>query len=130
AADRAKGAGDLAGGPIALHPRRTDDEMRVRMTPAKDVDDVANRCAVERRDDANLAGQRGQRPFPRGVEEPLAVQPLLQLIEGELQRAEAMRLQVLADQLVLALGLIDRHASTRDHALAVGWLELQIVQRG
>ena len=62
-----------------------------------------NRRAVERRDDADLAGQGGQRPLARRVEESFRVQPLLQLIERELQRAEAVRLQVLADDLVFPL---------------------------
>ena len=53
------------------------------------------------------AGQRRQRPLARRVEQPLGLQPLLQLLERELQRAETVRLHVLADELVLALRLVD-----------------------
>ena len=51
---------------------------------------------------ADLAGQGRQRTFARLVEEALGREPLLQLIEGELQRTEALGLEVLADDLVLA----------------------------
>ena len=123
-------ARDLERRALALHARGADDEVRVRVAPAEHLDDVADRGAVERRDDADLARQGGQRPFARRVEQPFVLQALLQLIEGELQRAEPVRLQVLADELILALGLVDRHASARDDAQAVGRLELQIAQRG
>ena len=56
---------------------------------AQHLDDVANRRAVERRHDADLARQRRQRTLARRVEQPFGLQPLLQLIERELQRAEA-----------------------------------------
>ena len=95
---------------LALHARRADDEVRVGVAPAQHLDDVADRRAVERRDDADLARQRRQRPLARGVEQPFGLQPLLQLIERELQRAEPVRLEVLADQLIFALRLVDRHA--------------------
>ena len=104
--------------------------MRVRVAAAEHLDDVANRRAVERGDDADLAGQRRQRPFARRVEQPFVLQPLLQLIERELQRAEPVRLEMLADQLVLALRLVHRDAAARDDAQAVGRLELQIAERG
>ena len=129
-ADGAEAAGDLERRALALHPRRANDEMRVRIAAAEHLDDVANRRAVERCDDADLAGQRRQRPLARGVEQPFCLQPLLQLIEGELQRAEPVRLQVLADELILALRLVHRDASARHDAQAVGRLELQIAQRG
>ena len=66
-----------------------NDEVRVRVAAAQHLDDVANRRAVERGDDADLARQRRQRPLARRVEQPFRLQPLLQLIERELQRAEA-----------------------------------------
>ena len=77
-----------------------------------------------------LRGSAGQRPLARRVEQPFRLQPLLQLIERELQRAEAVRLEMLADELVLALRLVHRDAPARDDAQAVGRLELQVAQRG
>src|SRR5262249_22040664 len=50
--------------------------------------------------------------------------------ERELQRAEAVRLEVFADELILAFRLVHRDATARDDAQAVGRLELQIAQCG
>ncbi len=110
--------GNFRGGALALHARRPNHDVRVRIASSQHVDDVADRGAVEGRHDADLARQRRQRPLARGVEQPLGLQALLELIEGELERAESLRLQVLADQLVLALRLVDRDLSTRDDAQA------------
>ena len=52
-------------------------------------------------------GSAGSGRLRAGVEQPFRLQPLLQLLEGELQRAEALRLEVLADELILALRLVD-----------------------
>ena len=76
-----------------------------------------------------LRGSAGSGRLRAGVEQPFGLQPLLQLVERELQRAEALRLEVLADELVLALRLVDRDAPARDDAQAVGRLELQVAQR-
>ena len=114
-----------AAGALALHARGTNHEMRVRIAAAEHLDDVANRRAVERRHDADLARQRGKRALARGVEEPFGLQPPLQLIEGELQRAEPMRLHVLADDLVFALRLVHADAPPHDDVQAVLGLELQ-----
>src|SRR6185503_2320458 len=129
AADRAQASGNLTGGPFALDARRPDDQMRVRISPGEHLDDVADGRAVERRHDADLAGQRGKRPLATLVEEPLVLKPLLQLIEGKLQRAEALRLEVLTDQLVFAFWLVHRDEPPGDHREAIGRLELQISQR-
>src|SRR6185436_19395533 len=99
-ADRADRAGDVRCRAVALHPCRADDEVRGRVPALEDLDDVANRRAVERRDDADLARPERQRPLSRTIEQPFALEPRLQLIERELQRAESVRLPVLADDLV------------------------------
>ena len=101
---------------FALNPRRPDHDLRVRVPAAEHLDDVADRRAFERRDDPDFSRQRGQRPLPGGVEQPFALQALLELIEGELQRPESVRLEVLAHELILALGLVDRDPAARDDA--------------
>ena len=57
-----------------------------------------------------LRGSAGSGRLRAGVEQPFRLQLLLQLLERELQRAEAVRLHVLADDLVLALRLVDARA--------------------
>ena len=81
-------ARDLERGAFALHARRADHEVRVGIAAPQHLDDVAQRRAVERGDDADLARQRRQRPLARCVEQALGGEPLLELLEGELQRAE------------------------------------------
>ncbi len=130
APDLAQRARDFRRGVLALHAGRADDEVRVRIAPPEHLDDVADRGAVERRDNADLARQRRQRPLARRIEQPFVLQALLQLIEGQLPRAQPVRLQVLADELILAFGLVDRHPPARDDAQAVGRLELEVAQCG
>ena len=85
--------------------------------------------AVERRDDADAARQDRQRALARRVEQALGLQPALQLLEGGLQRAEAVRLERVADDLILALGFVDAEPAARDHAHAVFGRELQRPRR-
>ena len=102
--------------------------MRVGIAAAQHLDDVAHGRAVERRDDADLARQRRQRALAALVEQPFACEPLLELIERELQRAEALGLEVLADDLILALRVVDADAAARDDAQSVLRLEAQIAR--
>jgi hypothetical protein len=115
--------------PLALDARGTNDEMRVGVPPRQHLDDVANRRTVERGDDPDLPRQRRQRPLAGGVEQAFGVKPLLQLIERQLQRAEPLGLEVLADELILAFGLVHRQAPACHHAHAVARLEFQIAER-
>src|SRR5437763_7433596 len=104
--------------------------MSVRIPPPQYFDDVANRGAVERRHDANLARQRRQGAFPRRVEQAFLLQTLFQLFECELQRTESLRFEMLADKLIFALRFIDRNLAARDDARAVGRFEFEVPQRG
>ena len=96
------------------------------MAAGEDLDDVAERCAVERRHDPDFGRQRRQRPLARRVEEALGLELLLQLLERQLQRAEALGLEVVAEDLILALRLVDADPAARDHAQSVFGLELQV----
>ena len=97
--------------------------------PREDLDDVADRRAVERGDDADAVGERGKRTLARLLEQAFCLQLLLELLEGQLQRAEAMGLQVVAEELILALGLVDREPAARDDVLAILGLERQVAHR-
>ena len=121
---------DLDRGALALDPRGADHQMRVGVAAAKNLDDVANCRAVERRDDPDFSGQHRQRTLPARIEQPLLLQPFLQLVEGELEGAESLRLEMLADQLVLALRFVHRDAPARHDVQAIGRLELQVAECG
>ena len=62
-----------------------------------------------------LRGSAGSGRLRAASNSPSCLQPLLQLVERELQRAEPVRLEVLADELVFALRLVDRELAARDH---------------
>ena len=81
--------------------------------------------AVERGDDADLARQRRQRALARLVEQPLGREPLLQADRRRAAARRALGLEVLADDLVLALRVVDADAAARDDAQAVLRLEAQ-----
>src|SRR4029077_17817230 len=129
ACDLPEAARNLRSGILALDPRRADHEVHVRIATPQYLDDVANRGAVERRDDPDLARQRRQRPLPGGIEQPFLLQAFLELVERELPRAEAVRLEVLADELVFAFRLVHRELAARNDTKTVAGLELQIAQR-
>ena len=111
ARDHLQAARDVLRGTLALDARRTDHDVRLRVALGQHRQDVADRRAVERGDDADLARQHRQRPLARRVEQPGGVEALLQLLEGQLQRAQPLGLQRLADELILALGVVDADAA-------------------
>ena len=126
AGDRLERAGDVIAGAVALDAHRPHDQVRIRMPAAQDLDDVLERGAVERGDDADLARQGGNRALARGANRPSACSLRLQLLERELQRAAALRLEMLADELILAFRFVDRQPSARDDVKAVVDLEFQV----
>ena len=72
-----------------------------------------------------LRGRAGNGRFRRLIEKPLCRQTLLQLIEGELQRAETFGLEVLADDLILALRVVHADPPARDDPQSILRLEAQ-----
>ncbi len=99
------------------------------MPAAENLDHVANRGAVERRDDADLAGKGGQCTFACLVEQPLGLQACPELVERELEGSEALRLEMIADQLILALRFVDGDLAACHDLQAIGGLELEVAQR-
>src|SRR5206468_6399495 len=64
AGDGAQPPRDVERRALSLDARGTDDEVGIRITTLKHLDDVANSGALERGDDADLPGERGQRTLP------------------------------------------------------------------
>ena len=94
-------------GAFTLDPGRADDGVCVRVSAPQYVDDVADGGTVERRDDANLAGKRGKGTLAARVEQALGREAFLELVEGQLQRTEPFRLEMLADDLILTFRVVD-----------------------
>ena len=63
---------------------------------------VAQRRAFRRRDDSDLPRDGGIGRFRSGRNRPFLLELFLELLKGELQRAEAGRLQHLNDDLVFS----------------------------
>ena len=119
AADRGERPGNVERGAVTLDARRPDDDVRIRISAPQHVDDVADGGAVERRHDADLARQCRQRALAVPVEKALGRQALLELVEGQLQRAESLRLEMLADDLILAFRVVHADPAARYHAQPV-----------
>ena len=81
-----------------------------------------------RGDDADGAREGRQRPLARGIEEPFGLELALELLEGELERAEPLGLHQLDDELVLAARGVDVEAAEGQHLQAV--LELEAARGG
>ena len=95
------------------------------MAAADDVEEVADDGAGGRGDDADGAGKGGQRALAFGVEEAFGLEPLLELLEGELQRAGADGLHGFGDELHLAALLVDADAAADQDVQAVFRAEAQ-----
>ncbi len=85
---------DFAGRSFALHFYGIELHVNICEAALEDAENISNRRASGRSDDADAAGQNGQRLFARFVEEAFFLQLLFELLEGELQRAESDRLDV------------------------------------
>ena len=85
---------------------------------------------LRRGDKADALGKHGKRFLARGIEEALGVQALFQLIEGELQRAEADRLDVFDIKLIFAAGFVDADGAAHGDVQAVLGTEFQAGKLG
>ena len=122
-------AADLFHRAFALHQRREEPDVQAGKAARQDVDHVRDGRAARRGDDADAPRKARQRPFALRGEQPLGGQLLLELLEGQLQRAQALRLQRLHQQLVFAARLVDVDAAARQHRQPVLRLELPVAVR-
>ncbi len=82
--------------------------------------EVAQRGAGGAGGDADAAGQEGQRPLARRVEQPLLLEPRLELLQLEGAGPGAAQLHLLHHQLVLAVGRVDLDEATGHHLEPLG----------
>ena len=117
----------------ASSPCTRTGAIRMRRSPkrrADDVQHVVDGGAGGRGHDADHARERGQRALAGGIEEALRLEPALELLEGELERAHALGLEQLDHQLVLAPRGVDVEAAEGQHLHAVLGLEAHPPARG
>ncbi len=105
--------GDFRGGSVALDAGGVNDDPDPRRPPGKHVDHVADRGSRRRGDDADAGGKGRNGLFPGRIEEPLGLELPLEGLELRLEIAEALRLDDLGDELILAARLVDGKVSRR-----------------
>src|SRR5947209_18808449 len=108
---------------VALHARGRDEDADGSRATLDCADDVAKARAGRAGDDADAPRQERQFALERLVEETFGEEPLLQLLEGDAQRARADGVERLDHQLVLAARLVDREPTAHAHQKAVGRAE-------
>ena len=99
-------------------------------TPAKDLEEIANRRAGGACDHGDLPDERGQGAFAGGIEKPFAGQFFAELAEGEFQRAHATGLDLFDDQLITAARGVDLEAAFADDFQAVVHIEAERAATG
>jgi len=123
-----KGLHDLAGRFFSLHSHGRNQDVEVCEAACEDVQDVADRRAGRRRDEADLLGEDRQRPLAPGIEEPLPTEPILELLEGELEGSDPLRLEDLNDELVLAPRGVDVEGAEGEDLEAIRRLEPEVAE--
>ena len=100
---------------------RTGIDLHVQSFEAasEDVEDVADGGAGRAGDDGDALRQHRDRLLARGIEEAFIGELLFELLERQLQRAEAGRLDGDGVELELALLLVERQASADDELQSV-----------
>ena len=96
------GGGHFGRAGLALHAHRPDQHM-AREAVIQAVQDVADHGARGRGDDADDLRQIGNGLLARRIEQALGGELLLALFQQRHQRADARRLDVLDDDLVVGL---------------------------
>ena len=103
--------------------------MQPGKSARKNLGDVAHHGAGGRSNDADALRKPRDGPLARRIEQAFGRQLLLQLFEGELQRAVALRLDGFHQKLILAARFVDIDVAARQDRHAVLRLEFQVAQR-
>ena len=104
--------------------------MQPREAARENLNEVGNGRAARRGDNSDAPRKARQRAFALGREQALGGQLPLELLESQLQRAHALRLERLHQQLIFAAGFVDIDAAARQHRQAVLGFEFPIAVRG
>ena len=121
-------SGDLACGGIPLHGNRIQEHFGARPAGINTIGNVLDRGAGRAGDDADPHRVARQGFFAGLVEETLGGKALLHLLEGQLQGADAGRLETVGIKLIPAAGEIDIDVAGRDHGHAGFGTELDLAK--
>ncbi len=123
-------AADLFHRSFALHQRRKKPDVQTRESPRQDMNHVRDGGAARRCDDADAPREARQRTFALDGEQPFHRELLLELLEGKLQRAEALRLDQIDQQLIFASRFVNIDSSAGKYGQPILRLELPVAVRG
>src|SRR4051812_13041482 len=110
---------DLARGIAALHADRINLHLQPFEAASEDVEDVANRSTGRAGNDGDPLRQHRNRLLSRRIEQSFLGELLFELLECQLQRAEAGRLDGDSVELELPLLFVKREASADDELQSV-----------
>src|SRR4051794_12095140 len=110
---------DLSRGISALHADRINLHLQPLEAAPENVEDVANRSAGRAGDDGDPLRQHRNRLLSRRIEQSFIGELLLELLECQLQCAEAGRLDGDSVELELPLLFVKREASADDELQSV-----------
>src|SRR6266404_3931122 len=119
AIEELNGANDLRGGAVALDAHGIKGQVHIAEASAQDAHHVSDGRAAWRGDEADAAGEKRQRLLAVGIEEAFGFEAAFELLEGELESAEADRLDVLDVNLVFASGFVDADGAAHGDVQAV-----------
>ena len=122
------GVRDLRARRLALDAHRPDDDMQ-RKAVADAVQDIADHRACRRGHHADDARHERQKLLARRLEQAFGGQPLLALLQQRHQGADAGRLQIVDDDLVVRLAGIGGELAGGDHLHALFRPEFQPRER-
>ncbi len=118
-------AADIFDGIEALHLCGEKADVYAGEAARQDFDKIADHRAFGRCDDADALREAGQGTLARVIEQSLRPKPRSQLLEGELQRTMALRLDAFDDELILAALLVNIYAAAHEDFNPVLRLELE-----
>jgi len=117
--------GDLSGSGFALDNGRVEQDVEAGMAAVDDVEEVANDSAGRRGDDPDAVRECREGFLVGGIEEAASSEALLELFEGDLQRAGADWLQEFGNELHLAALFVNGDFAAEQDVEAVGRFEAE-----
>src|SRR6267154_2264341 len=113
------GAHDFLGGTVTLDAHGIDREMHIAEAASQNADHIAHSRAARGSNQSDAAGQERQGLFAIRGEEAFRFEAFLELLEGQLQSAQADGLNVLDIDLVFAARFVDADGAAHRDAQAV-----------
>ena len=117
--EQADRTGDFLGGTVALHAASGEDDFEAGMTAFDDVENIADRGASRRSNQADALRIAREWALAFGSEEALGLELLLQTLEGDLEGTGALQFDRANQELIVAAGFIDREVALNIEFLAV-----------